>query len=142
MDFRALSEARVTDREKTVLFDKFGLILQTLVSYQESEVEVIDNLRMKTNIMEVLNAFISADVEVGQALISPDDLVTEKKEGEVGYKRDSLKDHDSDNLPEVEEEPDKRHRNIQGVSVDEMSAPLVRETLLLQKNKYDSKLDP
>jgi len=50
-------QGRLSDRERTILMDKFSLFLQALVSSQENEVELIDHIGMKTQIIEVLSGF-------------------------------------------------------------------------------------
>ncbi len=105
--------------------------------------EVIDSLRMKTAIMDVLNAFRAAEVEVGSTLIHPEEGAVEEAEPDPRHhqRSDSLKGYEDVQAQEQEQDEvggHKSHKDGQGISIDEMAATTVRETLLLQKNKWES----
>ena len=66
---RMLAEGRITSRKKAVLSEKFELFLQALVSFQEREVEVIEFLNMKADILKMLNNFVAAEEDIAEHLV-------------------------------------------------------------------------
>jgi len=63
-------QGRFSDRERTVIMDKFSLFLQALVSFQENEVELIDHIGMKMQIMEVFGGFSKDDTDTTDLLLA------------------------------------------------------------------------
>ena len=59
-----LSEGRITTRQRDTLSEKFELMLQALVSFQEREVEVIEFLNMKMDILKLLNNFVKTEEQM------------------------------------------------------------------------------
>lgn len=82
----SLEEARVSDRERTVLLDKFGLFLQALVSFQENEVELIDHIGMKAQIIDVLQVFIVDEHKATSFLVAGIEKRNQNQLGIIFYK--------------------------------------------------------
>lgn len=144
---KMLSEARTTEREKTLLMDKFNLFLQALVSFQEGEMELIDHLRTKLGIMDVLKSFIAHEVQVASHMAIAEEEETQEDSNEVGivggggaggFGLESIAAEGAATGGDLAGEGGpggEKHKNVQGISIDEMSVSTIRETLLVQKNK-------
>jgi len=56
-------ESRITDRFKYKTVNKYSLLLQALVTYQEREMEVISHLKTKKKILNALHTFVKQEAE-------------------------------------------------------------------------------
>lgn len=56
-------ESRITDRFKYKLINKYSLLLQALITYQERENETITHLETKKKILNALHEFVKTEAE-------------------------------------------------------------------------------
>lgn len=64
-------EARITDRFKYKIINKYSLLLQALITYQELETEIITHLQTKKKILNALHRFVKTEAEAAaKAVIS------------------------------------------------------------------------
>lgn len=56
-------ESRITERFKYKLINKYSLLLQALITYQEREMETITHLQTKRKIQNALHQFVKAEAE-------------------------------------------------------------------------------
>jgi len=62
-------EARITERYKYMLINKFGILLQALMTSQEREIEVIEQLRTKSKILTILQQFLITETEMSSKIV-------------------------------------------------------------------------
>lgn len=119
-------ESRITDRFKYKLINKYSLLLQALITYQEREVDTITHLQTKKKILNALHQFVKTEAELAAKAVVAEDEKDEDKEDGQGM-----------DVMGANEEGDKgENKGNVGLSIEEMPAATIRETLLSQKNRY------
>ncbi|CAL8144168.1 unnamed protein product [Orchesella dallaii] len=122
-------ESRITDRFRYKTVNKYSLLLQALVTYQEREMEVISHLKTKKKILIALHQFVKQEAEAAaKAVITDEENKEEEKDDQM---LDLMGKHGG------EGGEDENKKDSQGLSIEEMPAATIRETLLQQKNRID-----
>lgn len=125
-------ESRITERYRYKLVNKYNLLLHALVGTHDREYEIMTHLQTKRKILTVLNNFVKSEAEVTAKIV-----VTEEK-SEEDLDQAMVLDFHKGERKSGEDIGGEKHD--EGLSIEEMNASTIRETLLRQKNKFSAQL--